>query len=61
MGSLIRILRALGILDALNQMLPESGPSPIEALESGGKLRERASRRRSSRDGGADASSNGSR
>jgi transcriptional regulator with XRE-family HTH domain len=46
LGSLVRILRALGILDSLNQMLPASGPSPIEELERGGKRRERASRPR---------------
>ncbi len=47
LGSLIRILRALETLDSLNQMLPPTGPSPIEQLERGGKLRERASRPRS--------------
>ena len=46
LGSLVRILRALGILDALNQALPPRGPSPIEELERAGKLRERASRPR---------------
>ena len=46
LGSLVRILRALEILDAMDQVLPPRGPSPIEELERSGKLRERASRPR---------------
>jgi transcriptional regulator with XRE-family HTH domain len=41
--SLIRILRALGLLDALERMLPEPTPSPIEQLKLHGRRRRRAS------------------
>ena len=56
LGSLVRILRALDSLDALNQMLPPRGPSPIEELERAGKPRQRASRPRKSEDPGSDLS-----
>lgn len=49
LGSLVRILRALESLDALNQMLPPRGPSPIEELERAGKPRQRASQPRKSK------------
>ena len=42
-ASLVRILRALGVLESLNQFLPEPGPSPIEELARRGKQRRRAS------------------
>ncbi len=47
--SFIRVLRALGLLDALERLVPEPPPSPIEQLELHGKRRRRASgeRRRS--------------
>lgn len=60
LGSLVRILRALETLDALNQMLPPRGPSPIEELARAGKPRERASRPRKSK-GTKSASSEGNR
>lgn len=41
--SLIRVLRVLGLLDALEQLVPEPGPSPIEQLELRGHRRRRAS------------------
>jgi transcriptional regulator with XRE-family HTH domain len=41
--SLIRVLRALGLLDTLEQLVPEPGPSPIEQLELRGRRRRRAS------------------
>ena len=40
---LIRILRALGMLDALEQLLPERTPGPIEQLKLHGRRRRRAS------------------
>lgn len=40
--SLIRILRALSLLDRLDVVLPESLPSPIERLEARGRERRRA-------------------
>ena len=41
-GSLIRILRALGQLDALDRLLPEPLPSPIERRRLQGRRRRRA-------------------
>lgn len=40
--SLIRILRALGRLEALDQLLPEPLPSPIERIHLRGRRRQRA-------------------
>lgn len=40
--SFIRILRALGLLEALNRFVPEPVPSPIELLKLHGKRRRRA-------------------
>jgi len=40
--SLIRILRELELLDALNLLVPEPTPSPIELLSLHGKTRRRA-------------------
>lgn len=42
-SSLIRILRALRLLDHLDLLVPEPAPSPIQQLRMGGKLRQRAS------------------
>jgi transcriptional regulator with XRE-family HTH domain len=41
--SFIRVLRALGLLEALDQLLPEPVPSPIEQLKLRGRERRRAS------------------
>jgi transcriptional regulator with XRE-family HTH domain len=41
--SFIRVLRALGLLDALDRLVPEPLPSPIELLRLHGKRRRRAS------------------
>jgi transcriptional regulator with XRE-family HTH domain len=41
--SSIRVLRALGLLDTLDQLLPEPVPSPMELLKLHGKSRRRAS------------------
>ncbi len=41
--SLIRILRALGLLEVLGGLLPEPTPSPIELLSLQGRRRRRAS------------------
>lgn len=40
--SLIRVLRALGRLEALDQLLPEPLPSPIERIRLHGRRRQRA-------------------
>jgi transcriptional regulator with XRE-family HTH domain len=45
--TLVRILRALGLLDRLDTLLPETSLRPIEALETRGVGRKRASRPRS--------------
>ena len=41
--SLIRVLRPLGLLDALDRLVMEPTPSPIELLKLHGKTRRRAS------------------
>ncbi len=41
--SLIRVLRALGLLDGLDRLVPEPVPSPIELLKLHGRSRRRAS------------------
>jgi transcriptional regulator with XRE-family HTH domain len=43
-ASLIRVLRVLGLLDALEQLVPEPAPSPVELLKLQGKRRRRAAR-----------------
>jgi transcriptional regulator with XRE-family HTH domain len=40
--SLIRVLRSLGRLDALDRLLPEPLPSPVERLRLQGRRRQRA-------------------
>lgn len=46
--SFIRVLRALGLLDRLDQLVPEPLPSPLERLKTSGRRRRRASGRRGS-------------
>lgn len=46
LGTLLRILRALGRLDALDAFLPRPGVSPMELLRAGGRERQRAGARR---------------
>ena len=43
LSTLIRILRALGKLDALDSFLPEPGPSPLQLAKLKGRERKRAS------------------
>lgn len=40
--SLIRVLRALGLLNALDMLVPEPTPSPLELLKLQGRQRQRA-------------------
>jgi transcriptional regulator with XRE-family HTH domain len=40
--ALVRVLRALDLLEGLEALVPEPLPSPIEQLERGGRLRQRA-------------------
>lgn len=44
--NLIRVLRALGLTDRLDRLVPEPLPSPVELLKTRGKVRQRASGRR---------------
>ncbi len=44
--ALVRVLRALGVLDALDGFLPEPGLSPIQLAKLKGRERQRASRHR---------------
>lgn len=46
LGTVIRILRALGRLDGLDAFLPPAGVSPMELLQTGGRERQRAGRPR---------------
>src|SRR5262249_34883541 len=46
LSSFIRILRELDLLDALDSLIPEPGPRPMDLLKLGGKTRQRASRLR---------------
>ncbi|HYI80477.1 MAG TPA: helix-turn-helix transcriptional regulator [Thermoleophilaceae bacterium] len=41
--SFVRVLRALGLLDTLDRLVPEPTPSPIELLKLHGRQRQRAS------------------
>lgn len=43
----LKVCRALGILERMDLLLPESGPSPIEELKRQGQTRQRASSARS--------------
>jgi transcriptional regulator with XRE-family HTH domain len=43
--SFIRVLRALGLLEALEQLVPEPLPSPVELVKLRGRTRRRASGR----------------
>jgi transcriptional regulator with XRE-family HTH domain len=45
--SLIRVLRALGLVEGLDQLIPEAAPSPIEELRRRGQRRQRAGTSRS--------------
>ena len=51
LSTLLRILRALGRLDALDAFLPKPEASPMELLRAGGRERQRAGPRRRRRDG----------
>jgi transcriptional regulator with XRE-family HTH domain len=42
MTKLIRVLRTLGLLEDLDQLVPEPRPSPIEQLRRQGRQRQRA-------------------
>ena len=42
-ASLIRVLRALDMLDVLDRLIPQSAPSPVQELKLRGRQRRRAS------------------
>lgn len=46
LSSWIRILRALGFVEGLNQLVPEPQPSPIAQLKLRGKERQRARKKK---------------
>lgn len=43
LSSFLRILRQLNLLDRLDQLIPDEGPSPLDAVRSQRKRRKRAS------------------
>lgn len=45
--TLVRVLRVLDVAAALDTLIPESGPGPMDLLQRKGKVRQRASGRRS--------------
>ena len=46
MSSIIRIFRVLDLMENLDQLIPESGPKPMELLKQKRKIRVRASKAR---------------
>ena len=46
METVVRILRVLGRLDAIDAFLPPAGLSPLQLIRTAGKTRQRAGRRR---------------
>ncbi|MEN7972915.1 MAG: helix-turn-helix domain-containing protein [Verrucomicrobiota bacterium] len=48
MSTMIRILRALELLDRLEALVPESGPRPMDLIKLKGNARKRASGKRKS-------------
>ena len=49
--TMIRMLRVLELLDRMELLVPQAGPSPIELLKQKGRERKRASRRKSTPSG----------
>lgn len=45
MASMIRIFRVLELLPALDRLMPDTGPRPMDLLKRKGKVRQRASTR----------------
>ena len=46
LSSLVRVLRVLGLVERLNDLVPEAGPRPMDLLKLRGKQRQRASAKR---------------
>lgn len=53
MSTMIRVLRMLELLDRLEGLVPETGPTPLDLLKLKGKERKRASRKKKHKDAGA--------
>jgi transcriptional regulator with XRE-family HTH domain len=51
LSSVIRVLRALGVLENMETLIPPAVPGPIEKLDTQGKSRQRASSSDHKRDG----------
>lgn len=54
-AALLRVMRALGLLEQVDRLVPEPLPSPIEQLRLQGRRRRRASGARGDGDGDRDA------
>lgn len=50
LSTFIRILRILDLLERLNDLVPETGPRPMDLLKLKGKTRQRAVRKKSTKD-----------
>jgi transcriptional regulator with XRE-family HTH domain len=50
MSSIIRIFRVLDLLSGLDQVIPEPGPSPMDYVKRKGRVRQRATSKRSKTD-----------
>ena len=46
LSSLVRVLRALDLLESLDQLLPPAAPGPLDWLRREGRIRQRVSSRR---------------
>jgi transcriptional regulator with XRE-family HTH domain len=53
LATFVRILRALGLIEGLDRLVPELPPSPIAQIELQSKQRRRASRRRDAKPKGS--------
>jgi hypothetical protein len=49
LGTLVRVLRVLDAASGLDSVIPESGPRPMDLLQSKGKVRQRASGKRAAK------------
>jgi transcriptional regulator with XRE-family HTH domain len=47
LSAFLRVCRVLGLLDRLDALIPEAKPGPMELLQMKGKMRRRASSRKS--------------
>ena len=52
LATLVRVLRVLDAASGLDNLIPESGPRPMDLLKQKGKVRQRASGRRAAKPAG---------